>query len=65
MFRSLVITKIESNHENGDVHLTCKMEKPDIGIYLDHPRHITLLGVVYVKTGWNSDKCVVHYKRVR
>ena len=31
----------------------------------DFPQKIVLLGQVFVKTGWNSDRKIVHYKARR
>jgi hypothetical protein len=65
MITSIEIIQIASDSQNGDVYLACKMADSDFEIYRAHPQRLIVLGVVYRKTGWDSDKCIVHYKRVR
>lgn len=67
MLQSLIISKSETIFENGrsvDTFLECKMENGD-KIFTEHPKRIFLNGAWYQKTGWDSDKRVVYYRRVK
>ena len=64
MLQSLVISKVESD-SIGASSLECQMSENDYEIVKAHPHFIFLLGVQYRQSGWNSDRKVIHYKRVR
>lgn len=43
--------------------LECKMVyTKDVNDFENHPQQIILLGVRYIRSGWNSDRNVVYYK---
>lgn len=65
MLQSLVILKSGSFFENGvivDTYLECQMEDGEHSTYIKHPARIFLGGVWYYKTGWDSDRKVIHYR---
>lgn len=70
MLQQLMISKSEIIFESGhpvNTYLECQMEKTlnPFKIFLNHPERIFLNGSWYQKTGWNSDKEIVYYKRVK
>lgn len=65
--QSLVISKIDNLFEGGQskgTYLECRMEDDDPATFLKHPKLIFIAGSWFTKSGWNSDRKIVHYNRV-